>query len=74
MRDRFVTEGRAEALEFPLQASLAGPLWQVPDEAARVQLMPFWAGQAVALVRELPAVQLVDQLAAEARAVLARST
>jgi nitronate monooxygenase len=75
MRNRFVTEiADAEALEFPLQASLAGPLWQVPDEAARAQLMPFWAGQAVALVRALPAVQLVEQLAAEAQAGLARST
>jgi hypothetical protein len=63
-----------EALEFPLRASLAGPLWQVPDEAARAQLMPFWAGQAVALVRALPAVQLVEQLAAAAQAGLARST
>jgi nitronate monooxygenase len=75
MRNRFVTEmADAEVLELPLQASLADPLWQVPDEAARVQLMAFWAGQAVALVRELPAVQLVEQLVAEARAVLARST
>ena len=64
MHNRFVTEmADGEALEFPLQASLAGPLWQVPDEAARAQLMPFWAGQAMALVRALPAVQLVEQLA-----------
>jgi len=75
LRNRFVAEmADAEALDFPLQASLVGPLWQVPDETARAQLMPFWAGQAVALMRELPAGELVEKLAAEAQAVLARST
>jgi len=75
IRNRFVAEmADAEALDFPLQASLAGPLWQVPDEAARAQVMPFWAGQAAALIRELPAGELVERLVAEAQAVLARST
>jgi nitronate monooxygenase len=75
IRNRFVAEmADAEALDFPLQASLAGPLWQVPDEAARAQVMPFWAGQAAALIRELPAGELVERLLAEAQAVLARST
>jgi hypothetical protein len=64
----------AEALEFPLQASIVGPLWQVPDEQARAQLMPFWAGQAAALMRELPAGGLVDRLVRETRSVLVRST
>ena len=36
-------------------ARILGPLWQVPDEHACAQLMPFWAGQAAALMRELPA-------------------
>jgi nitronate monooxygenase len=71
IRNRFVAEmADAEALAFPLQASLVGPLWQVPDEAARAQLTPFWAGQAVALIRELPAGRLVERLAAEAQALL----
>jgi nitronate monooxygenase len=74
IRNRFVAEmADAEALDFPLQASLVGPLWQVPDEAARAKLMPFWAGQAVALLRELPAGELVEKLVAEAQSVLARS-
>ena len=56
IRNRFVAEmAGAEALEFPLQASIVGPLWQVPDDHARAELMPVWAGQAAALMRELPA-------------------
>jgi len=60
----------AEALDFPLQASLVAPLWQVPSEAARAEFMPVWAGQAAPLLRELPASQLVEQLVAEAQAIL----
>jgi nitronate monooxygenase len=75
IRNRFVAEmADAEVLDFPMQASLVGPLWQVPDETARAQLMPFWAGQGVALTRALPATQLVEKLAAEAQSVFARST
>jgi len=51
----FVEMAGAEALKFPLQASIVRPLWRVPEEHARAQLMPFWAGQAAVLVRELPA-------------------
>jgi hypothetical protein len=32
--------------------------------------MPVWAGQAAPLLRELPASQLVEQLVAEAQAIL----
>jgi nitronate monooxygenase len=75
IRNRFVVAmAGAEALEFPLQASIVGLLWQVPDEHARAQLMPFWAGQAAALMRELPAGGLVDRLVRETRSVLVRST
>lgn len=75
IRNRFVAEmADAEALDFPLQASLVGPLWQVPDETASAQMTPFWAGQAVALLRELPAGQLVEKLVAEAQSILVRST
>jgi nitronate monooxygenase len=73
MRNRFVAE-MADAEVLDLQASLAGPLWQVADEAARAQVMPLWAGQAVALMRELPAGELVEKLVAEAQSILARST
>jgi hypothetical protein len=46
----------------------------VPDEHVRAQLMPFWAGQAAALIRELPAGELVDRLVAETQSVLGQST
>src|ERR1700757_4668253 len=47
MRNRFVEEmADSEPLEFPLQASLAGPLWRLPSEAQRVEFTPVWAGQA----------------------------
>jgi NAD(P)H-dependent flavin oxidoreductase YrpB (nitropropane dioxygenase family) len=66
IRNRFVAEmADTEALNFPLQVSLADPLWRVPAEAVCAQLVPVWAGQAVALLRELPAGQLVERLAAE---------
>ncbi len=71
LRNRFIAEmADAEALDFPLQASLVAPLWQVPSEAARAEFMPVWAGQAAPLLRELPASQLVEQLVAEAQAIL----
>ncbi len=77
MRNRFVAEmADAEPLEFPLQGSLAGPLWQLPDVAARADFAPVWAGQAASLIRELPAGQLVGELVAEAQRVFhtAKST
>ena len=60
----------AEPLEFPLQGSLVGPLWQLPSEEARAAFVPFWAGQAAPLVRNLPASELVEKLVAEARSIL----
>jgi nitronate monooxygenase len=62
----------ADALDFPLQASLLAPLWRVADDAVRRAFMPMWAGQAASLVRELPAPALVEKLAAEAQAILGR--
>ena len=71
IRNRFVAEmADSEPLDFPLQISLAGPLWQLPDEEARADFMPFWAGQAAPLVRELSAIQLIESLVAEARSIL----
>lgn len=73
IRNRFVAEMTdAEALDFPLQASMVGPLWQLPSEEARAAFMPFWAGQAAPLVRELPARQLVEKLVTEAQSMLSQ--
>jgi nitronate monooxygenase len=71
IRNRFATEMvDTEPLDFPLQASLVGPLSQLPNDEARAALLPFWAGQAAPLVRDLPARQLVEKLVAEAQAVI----
>jgi nitronate monooxygenase len=71
LRNRFITEmADNEPLPFPLQASLVGPLWQSPNEQARASFMPFWAGQAAALAKEMPAGQLVEKLVSEARSIL----
>jgi nitronate monooxygenase len=70
MRNRFVTEmADAQPLDFPLQASLVGPLLRLTNESARADFAPVWAGQAAPLIRELPAAQLVEELVAEAQRV-----
>jgi len=74
LRNRFITEmADSEPLEFPLQGSLLRRLWDLPSEASRAEFMPFWAGQAAPLIRELPAGQLVDRLVTEARSILGAS-
>ena len=71
LRNRFITEmADSEPLEFPLQGSLLRRLWELPSEVSRADFMPFWAGQAAPLNRELPAGQLVERLVAEARSIL----
>jgi nitronate monooxygenase len=71
LRNRFITEmADGEPLEFPLQASLLGPLWQLPSEEERAAFTPFWAGQAAPLAKEIPAGQLVEQLVREAQSIL----
>jgi nitronate monooxygenase len=74
LRNRFITEmADSEPLEFPLQGSLVGPLWQLPREEARASFMPVWAGQAASLIKELPAGQLVDKLVRQAQSILGAS-
>jgi nitronate monooxygenase len=71
LRNRFITEmADTEPLDFPLQASLAGPLGRLPNEEARAAFMPVWAGQAAPLLHELPASRLVEQLVAEAQPII----
>ena len=74
IRNRFIAEmADSEHLDFPLQASLVGPLWRLPSDEARTAFTPFWAGQAAPLVRDLPASRLVETLAAEAQAIFGRN-
>ena len=71
LRNRFVTEmADTEPLDFPLQASLVGPLWRMSNEEARAAFMPTWAGQAAVLMRDLPAAQLIETLVAEAQQII----
>ena len=71
IRNRFITEmADCESLEFPLQASLAGPLWQLPSDEARAAFTPLWAGQVARLMRDLPAGRLIETLVAEAQRVI----
>jgi nitronate monooxygenase len=72
LRTSFIAQmADTEPLEFPLQASLLGPLWQLRSEEARAAFTPFWAGQAAPLVRELPASRLIEELVAEAQSKIA---
>jgi nitronate monooxygenase len=74
LRNRYITEmADSEPLEFPLQGSLVGPLWQLPSEEARASFMPVWAGQAAPLIREMPAGQLIEKLVREAQSILGAS-
>jgi nitronate monooxygenase len=71
IRNRFIAEmADSEHLDFPLQGSLVGPLWQLPSDEARADFMPFWASQAAPLVRDLPASRLIETLVEEAQLII----
>jgi len=68
LRNRLIDEmDDSEVLEFPAQASLMRPLFQVDSDMARAAFLPLWAGQAAPLVRDLSAAEFVDTLVAEAQ-------
>ncbi|WP_047250041.1 NAD(P)H-dependent flavin oxidoreductase [Chromobacterium subtsugae] len=50
---------------YPVTNALTGPLRAAAVQAGRRDLMSLWAGEGVALARELPAAELVAQLLAE---------
>jgi nitronate monooxygenase len=76
LRNRFSAEmqadgGEAEALAFPLQASLTMPLGRTADGAmARPEFLAMWAGQGAPKVQEMPAAAVVQKLVAEAQDLL----
>jgi nitronate monooxygenase len=73
LRNRMIDEiGDAEVIEFPAQLSLTSELAQAASGASRTDFMPLWAGQAVPLMRDLPAATLIEMLVAESRQRLPR--
>jgi nitronate monooxygenase len=68
LRNRLIDEiGDAEVIDFPAQLSLTRELIDASNKASRADFVPLWAGQAAPLVRNLPAVRLVEVLVAESR-------
>ena len=68
LANRFVREmaaAEADALEFPLQRGLSGPLAQAAAAQGSADFMPLYAGQGAGLWRELPAAELLETLVAE---------
>ena len=74
LRNRYVEEMHPhhhEALAFPLQYSLTGPLQAASAEAGSDEMLAMWAGQAVALNRAMPAAELIETLVEETRQAFA---
>jgi len=74
LRNRFVQEMQPhedEALDFPDQYSMTGPLQAASAKKGSDEMLAMWAGQAVALNRPMPAEELLEKLVEEARSVLA---
>ncbi|MBL8958070.1 MAG: nitronate monooxygenase [Myxococcaceae bacterium] len=65
IENRFTREVQGPAA-FPHQQALTAELRAAAAEQGRVDLMQLWSGQNAALLRELPAAQLVAKLVQEA--------
>jgi nitronate monooxygenase len=66
LRNRLIDEmGDAETLEFPVQLSLMQLLIKANGDASRADFLPLWAGQAVPLIRDLPAAKLIETFIAD---------
>jgi nitronate monooxygenase len=72
IENRFMREhGAAAPVAYPEIHHLTAPLRAAAREAGDAEGFHLWAGEAYAAARELPAAELVEELAAEARAQLA---
>ncbi|MEM9683144.1 MAG: DUF561 domain-containing protein [Pseudomonadota bacterium] len=70
LRNRFVRDMQPhedEALAFPYQYSLTGPLQAASAQRGSDDMLAMWAGQSVALNRAMPAGDLLETLVEEAR-------
>jgi nitronate monooxygenase len=73
LRNRMTDElADAEVIDFPAQLSLTRALAKACNDRGRTDFLPLWAGQAVPLVRSLPAAALIEALVAESRLWLPR--
>lgn len=54
-----------DTLAYPLQRAITGPLGQAALRQGDPEYHSLWAGQSAALVRQLPAAELIETLAAE---------
>ena len=55
---------------YPIQNALTGPIRRAAAGAGHPEYMSLWAGQGVAMCRELPAAELVAALVKEAQSLL----
>jgi nitronate monooxygenase len=62
----------ADAPDFPHAATAIGPLKATAEKLGKVDFTNLWAGQAVGLVRTMPAAELTRALAGEALARLSQ--
>lgn len=69
LMDRLDAEPDA-ILPFPLQNALTRPLRSAAAEQGRAEYLSLWAGQGVRLARDLPAAELVAEIARETAAAL----
>lgn len=66
LRNRMTDElADAEVIDFPAQLSLTRALAKACNDRGRTDFLPLWAGQAVPLLRSLPAAALIEALVAE---------
>jgi len=73
LRNRMTDElADAEVIDFPAQLSLTRALAKACNDRGRTDFLPLWAGQAVPLLRSLPAAALIEALVAESRLWLPR--
>jgi nitronate monooxygenase len=76
--NRFMTEveadGREVILPYPLQNALTRPLRAAAARQERREFLSLWAGQGVRLARRQSATELVNRLAMDADAAIARLT
>ena len=75
LRNHFIEQlaGRErDILPYPMQNSLTRPMRTASAKAGDSEYLSLWAGQGVSRVRELPAAELVAQLASEMNGARAR--